>query len=72
MSNKQPRGNQITVSLEEWDKISTKAAKWDALDAKIAKFYPEYDDDGEEVETDDTGGDLCDIGEVAAMAFGYL
>lgn len=46
-------------------KYKIKADKWDALDEKIGKFYP---DD----EADEAGGDLCDIGEAAAMAFGYL
>lgn len=42
-----------------------KAEKWDKLEAKISKFYPEdYDDNVE--------GDLCDIGEIAATAFGFL
>lgn len=39
--------------------------KWKDLDNKISKFYPE--EIGEE-----PTGDLTDIGEVAAMAFGYL
>jgi len=44
----------------------TKADQWDQLEQKIAKFYPEEYDQGED------GGDLCDIGEIAARAFGYL
>jgi len=52
------------IEVAEWQR---KAAKWDALEAKIAKFYPE-EMDGEQEEP----GDLTDIGEVAAMAFGYL
>lgn len=54
---------------EEVEKLSVKAKKWDALDDKISKFY--FNDEGEEIE-DSEGGDLCDIGEVAARAFGYL
>ena len=54
--------NQIAI----W---KTKADKWDALDLAIGKFYP-TDEDGNELE--DEGGDLGDIGECAAMAFGYL
>lgn len=46
-----------------------KAAAWDALETKIASFY--LDEDGEELEDGD-GGDLADIGEAAAMAFGFL
>lgn len=46
-----------------------KAAAWDNLEKEISKFY--FDENGEEL-TDDEGGDLCDIGEVAARAFGLL
>lgn len=45
----------------EWKK---KAEKWDALYEKISDFYPENDNDAP--------GDLVDIGEAAAMAFGFL
>jgi hypothetical protein len=53
--------------INEW---KAKAEKWDALDAKIAKFY--FTEDDEEIPDGDEGGDLCDIGEAAASAFGYL
>lgn len=43
-------------------KYKEKADKWDKLESKIDAFY----------EYEDNEGDLCDIGEVAAMAFGYL
>lgn len=46
--------------------VFEKASKWDVLDDKISKFYE--NEDGE-VEND---GDLTDIGELAASAFGYL
>lgn len=45
-----------------------KAEQWDALDEKIGKFYAGEEDNEEE----GIEGDLCDIGEVAAEAFGYL
>jgi hypothetical protein len=45
-----------------FQKYKVKADKWDALESKIDAFYE--DEDGE--------GDLFDIGEVAAMEFGYL
>jgi len=48
------------------EKAFEKAHKWDVLDDKISKFYE--NEDGE-VEND---GDLTDIGELAASAFGYL
>ena len=54
----------MKLTTEEYLKIKRKADKWDELDKKIGKFYPED-------ETEDTG-DLCDIGEAAAVAFGYL
>jgi len=43
-----------------------KADKWDRLENEVSEFYPEDYDEGED------GGDLCDIGEVAARAFGFL
>lgn len=49
--------------------IVLKAAKWDALDDKIGGYY--VDENGDELEGEG-GGDLCDIGAVAASAFGYL
>ncbi|WP_254562170.1 hypothetical protein [Dyadobacter diqingensis] len=45
--------------------MEDKAAKWDALEERIGKFYESDEDDEPE-------GDLCDIGEIAASAFGYL
>jgi len=52
--------------IKEW---KDKAEKWDNLDKKIAKFY--VDKDGNEL-PDGEGGDLADIGETAAIAFGWL
>jgi len=49
--------------------IKDKAEKWDKLGEKIATFYT-FDEEGNELE--DEGGDLCDIGEAAASAFGWL
>lgn len=59
---KKTKSKYTDKQIAEWKK---KSKKWDALGKKIAKFYPE-DSEGYE------GGDLCDIGEVAAMAFGWL
>ena len=47
--------------VSEWKE---KAQKWDRLAQKIAQYYPE--------DENDAPGDLGDIGEHAAMAFGYL
>lgn len=55
--------------IEGW---KAKAEKWDALGEKIAKCYPDYDDDGEELETEEPDADLCTIGEHAAHAYGWL
>lgn len=52
--------------IKEW---KAKAEKWDTLDNEISKFY--FDEEGNELE-DGEGGDLIDIGEAAAAAFGYL
>jgi hypothetical protein len=54
---------------KEMESIFEKAAKWDALDDKIGGFY--VDEKGDELEEGE-GGDLADIGEAAAIAFGYL
>lgn len=56
----------MEISVEEYTKIKAKAVQWDALNEKLASIYGDGDDDNEQ-ETD-----LCDIGEIAATAFGYL
>lgn len=48
------------------DLYKMKADKWDELDKKISEFYPEGAEDNDDY------GDLADIGEIAAIAFGYL
>ena len=57
---KKPTPSQI----KEW---KLKAEKWDKLGDEIAKYY-----EGENNEDPEMEGDLCDIGEAAAMAFGWL
>ena len=61
MDNKQPTKKQV----EGW---KAKADKWDALEDKISKFY--IDPEGNEWPNEKY--DLVDIGEAAAMAFGFL
>lgn len=58
-------------------KNKTKSEKWAELDEEIGKFYENDTDDDdneddEENEDDESEGNLIDIGEVAAMAFGYI
>ena len=61
-----------TTSIENLiEKYKIKSEKWDKLDEKIGKFY-ENDIDDEENEDGEDEGNLIDIGEVAAIAFGYL
>lgn len=50
--------------IEVWKQ---KAEKWDKLEIEIAKYY-----EGENNEPPEKDGDLTDIGEQAAMAFGWL
>ena len=51
--------------------IEEKAQKWDELEKKIAACY--VDEEGEELSEEDLEGiDLCTIGEIAAVAFGFL
>lgn len=54
------------AQISEWKR---KAEKCDTLDKEIGQFY--VDEDGNELPADE-GGDLGDIGEAAAIAFGYL
>ena len=49
--------------LESKSDIQKKADQWDKLDEKIGKFYEANSEDE---------GDLTDIGELTASAFGYL
>lgn len=55
----------MEISEKEYNELKLKASKWDALDVKLAEIYNEDYDVDQEV-------DLCDIGEIAATAFGYL
>ena len=57
------------LTHQEYIELKRKADKWDALDKRIGEMY--YDENGNELDADD-GGDLCDIGELAAIAFKYL
>jgi len=57
------------LTHDEYIRLKRKADKWDALEKQIAGFY--FDKYGNELD-DEEGGDLCDIGEAAAMAFNYL
>ena len=56
--------NYTQQQIQEW---KTKAKKWDDLGDSIASFYGD-----EEVEFDEDGPSLVDIGEIAAMAYGFL
>lgn len=59
------------VSQEQIADWKKKAEKWDALGKEIEKFYCNSDGDYDE-ENPEEQGDLCTIGEVAAVAFGWL
>lgn len=63
----------MKITTEEYISLKRKAEKWDELGKQIAKFYVPENWDGEsDLEDYDGGGDLGDIGEVAASAFGWL
>jgi len=51
----------MEIKESEYLVLKAKAEKWDNLDAELAECYEE-----------DSESDLCDIGEKAAIAFGYL
>jgi hypothetical protein len=61
-------GPTSAEQIQEWKK---KAEKWDALAGKIDKFYTNEEGEYDE-ENPENKGDLTDIGEAAASAFGYL
>lgn len=58
----------ITISEKEYNNLKSIAEKWNDLGNKIAEIYGEDNEEYDEEE----GGDLADIGEVAASAFGYM
>ena len=72
--------------IKEAQKLLSKAQKWDELDEKISKFYlgqtdvtgdhvydeNEFEEDENEFGEDGEEGSLLEIGEIAAIAFGYL
>lgn len=58
--------NDLDKLKSENIKLKIKADNWDNLDEKIAFYYREDFDQGDE------NGDLLDIGELAARAFGWL
>jgi hypothetical protein len=55
---------KIQLTEEDYAVLVEKAEKWDALAKEVARFVQE-DPEGE-------GGDLLDIGEACAHAFGWL
>lgn len=62
---------KVTINKKEYEEIKSKSEKWDALGKQIEKFY--CDESGEYSEdSPENNGDLADIGEAAAMAYGWL
>lgn len=61
----------VTITKKEYDVLKEKSQKWDDLGSEIEKFYSnkdgEYDEENPECE-----GDICTIGEIAAMAYGWM
>jgi len=61
----------MNYTKEQIEGFKHKAEKWDKLEEQISKFYA--DEDGEYSEDEpEQDGDLCDIGELAAIAFGFM
>lgn len=54
------------------EQFKIKAEKWDKLGDEIGKYYENDIDDDEENDDEEFEGSLLDIGETAAIAFGYL
>jgi hypothetical protein len=61
----------MTYTNEQIEEFKSKAEKWDLLGEQISKYYTNSDGDFDE-ENPEEDGDLVAIGEVAAMAFGWL
>jgi len=61
------RKGEIKITQQQINEWRHKAEKWDKLNKQIGKYY-----NGENNEPPEKNGDLCDIGEAAATAFGYL
>ena len=59
------------VSKTELAKLKQKAEKWDKLGEKIEAIYGTEDENGDWVETKGDEG-LIEIGELAAIAYGWL
>jgi hypothetical protein len=59
------------ASVRQINKWRTKAEKWDKLEKEIAKFYTNSNGEADE-ENPENDGDLADLGEIAASAFGWL
>jgi len=66
----------LTQQLVEKDKeieiLKVKVQKWNDLGQMIAKCYNSYDESGNEIPAKIQDASLLDIGEMAAIAFGYL
>ena len=64
---KSPTPKMVEEWIEEYSKpFKEKAVKWDNLDVKTGRFYKEDEDYIEE------DGNLLNIGEITAIAFGYI
>lgn len=60
--------SSATTMIEQMFQVyKTKSDKWDELETKIAKIYSQ-----ENESTDEEEGSLLDIGEISALAFGFL
>lgn len=64
--------NHTVVSPEKLKELEEKAAKWDELGEKIAKCYPDENNENTNSDKNNEGCDLITIGEMAAIAYGWL
>jgi len=73
--DKQEYSKEELIELMEGyaSEFKLKSEKWDKLDEAIGKYYEDDDFSGSEYDDhDENEGSLLDIGETAAIAFGYL
>lgn len=62
----------MELTNDELQLLIKKAENWDKLKLEISKCYCNEDGDYDEDNPEYEGADLCTIGEIAAIAFGWL
>ncbi len=72
LSENETLKQSLSELTAENERLKRKAQKWDNLGQMIAKCYVSYDEKDIEIPAQKPNADLLDIGEMAAIAFGYM